>query len=171
VRKPPSRWSVVYTDSTCWGVSSIASAVFLFALAVKLTGTMPGGRGKPDRPVDPQSASLILAWAAAAALFLAAIVVVRVARIRSLFAGGHEVEASVRKVTRMRGGTKLKLAFELNGVPYEVSSTFVPWWRPPEFSEGTRIPLLVDPLNPKRAVPPAVYAVTAASGNPAGAER
>ena len=43
-----------------------------------------------------------------------------------------EVEASVRKVTRSS--------------------------RTPAFSEGTRISVLVDPVNPKRAIPLALYA-------------
>jgi hypothetical protein len=29
---------------------------FLIALLIKLTGTIPGGRGRPDTPVDPDAA-------------------------------------------------------------------------------------------------------------------
>ena len=42
---------------------------------------------------------MVLACAVALILFLSAIVGLRVARIRSLFDGGREVEDSVRKVT------------------------------------------------------------------------
>jgi hypothetical protein len=60
-------------------------------------------------------------------------------------------------VKRFRGGSTLKLEFELNGILYKASSTFQRWLRTPEFSEGTRVPVLVDPMNPKRAIPRALY--------------
>jgi hypothetical protein len=125
---------------------------------VKLTGTIPGRRGGPDIPVDPGVASMVLACAVALILFLSAIVALRVARIRSLFDGGREVEASVRTVKRrLRGGTTLKLEYELDGIPYKVSFAFLRSSRTPAFSEGTPIPVLVDPANPKRAIPLALY--------------
>jgi hypothetical protein len=55
--------------------------------------------------------------------FLSAIVALRVAGIRRLFEEGREVEASVRKVKRFRGGSTLKLEFELNGIRYKVRSS------------------------------------------------
>jgi hypothetical protein len=39
-----------------------------------------------------------------------------------------------------------------------VRISFQRGWRTPEFVEGTRIPVLVDPLNPRRAIPLALYA-------------
>jgi hypothetical protein len=108
--------------------------------------------------VDPGVASMVLACAVALILFLSAIVALRVARIRSLFDGGREVEASVRTVKRrLRGGTTLKLEYELDGIPYKVSFAFLRSSRTPAFSEGTPIPVLVDPANPKRAIPLALY--------------
>jgi len=70
----PSIWSIVWTDNACYQITSIAAVVFVVALLIKLTGTLPGGRGKPDIPVDPEFASLILAYAVAGILFLSAIV-------------------------------------------------------------------------------------------------
>jgi hypothetical protein len=102
---------------------------------------------------------MVLACAVALILFLSAIVARRVARIRSLFDGGREVEASVQKVTYFRGGArqKLELEFDLDGIPYKVSFFFLRSSRTPAFSEGTRISVLVDPVNPKRAIPLALY--------------
>ena len=82
----------------------------------------------------------------------------RVARVRNLFDAGREIEAIVRKVKRVRGGNRLKLGFEMHGIRYEVKSAFLRWSKTPTFSEGTRIPVLVDPAHPKRAVPLALYA-------------
>jgi hypothetical protein len=158
MRKLPSPWSIIWTDNACCGITTSAPVVFLMALVIKLTGTIPGSRGRPDTPVDPEIASMVLACAVALILFLSAIVAVRVARIRSLFDGGREVEACVRKVKRFRGGARLKLEFELDGIPYKVSSAFLRSSRTPAFSEGTRISVLVDPVNPKRAIPLALYA-------------
>ena len=166
MRKLPSIWSIVGTDSACWQITSIAAVVFFVALMIKLTGTLPGGRGKPDVPVDPAFASLILAYALAGIVFLSAIVVRRVARIRSLFDRGLEIEATVRRVKRMRGGTTLKLEIEHAGITYSVRSSFQRGWRTPEFDEGSRISVLVDPLDPRRAVPLALYADPASA--PAG---
>ena len=157
MRKLPSPWRIISTDNACWALMTGASMVLLIGLLVKLTGTIPGRRGGPDRPVDPEVASLVLAGAVAIVLFLSAIVALRVARVRRLFNEGREVEANVRKATRVRGGTRLKLEFHLDGNPYKVGFTFQRWPGTPEFSEGTRIPVLVDPDHPTRAIPLAVY--------------
>jgi len=120
---------------------------------------MSGSRGRPDTPVGPDVASMVLACAVALILFLSATVALRVARIRSLFEGGREVEASVLKVKYFRGGTrqKLEMEFELDCIPYKVSSAFLRSSRTPAFSEGTRISVLVDPVNPNCAIPLALY--------------
>jgi hypothetical protein len=113
----------------------------------------------------------VLAGGVALILFLSAIVALRVARVRSLFEGGREVEASVRQVKYFRGARqKLELEFELYGIPYKASSAFMRSSRTPVFSEGTRIPVLVDPANPKRAIPLALYA-GADPGPPQSGER
>jgi hypothetical protein len=159
MRKLPSPWSIVCTDNVCWAIATTAPFVFLLALVIKITGTIPGSRGRPDTPLDPGVASLVLAGAVALVLFLSAIVMLRVSRFRGLFDGGREVEASVRNVKHMRGArTQLKLEFRLEGILYTVRCTFLRSSRTPAFDEGARIPLLVDPLNPKRAVPLALYA-------------
>jgi hypothetical protein len=158
MRKLPTARSILWTDNVCYTLTVIAPVCFVLALMVKLTGTVPGGRGKPDQPIDPQSATLILAGATALVLLLSAIVAARVARIRRLFDQGEEVEATVVKVSRFRGGGKLRLEFERAGTTYKVRSTYQRWARTPTFTEGTRIAVLVDRLNPKRAVPVALYA-------------
>jgi hypothetical protein len=170
MRRPPSTWSIVWTDNACYQITSISAVVFVVALLIKLTGTLPGGRGKPDIPLDPEFASLILAYAVAGILFLSAIVALRVARIRSLFDRGLEIEATVRKVKCLRGGTTLKLELQYAGITYGVRTAFQRGSRTPTFDEGTRISVLVDPLNPRRAIPLALYADPGAA--PAGsAER
>src|SRR5262245_51276379 len=172
MRRLPSTWSIVWTDNACYQITSIAAVVFVVALLIKLTGTLPGGRGKPDIPLDPESASRILAYAVAGILFLAAIVARRVARIRSLFDRGLEIEATVRKVKRFRGGATLKLELQHAGITYRLSSAFQRGSRTPSFDEGARISVLVDPLNPRRAVPLALYADADADPAPAAtAER
>jgi hypothetical protein len=158
MRKVPSAWSILAGDNACWGLLTSVPMVLFVGLAIKLTGTVPGRRGGPDRPVDPEVASMLLACAVAVVLFLSAIVALRVARIRSLFDRGREVEARVRKVMSFRGSRqKLDLEFELYGIPHETSVSFLRWPKTPAFSEGTRIPLLVDPEDPKRAIPLALY--------------
>ncbi len=174
MRKLPSPWSIIWTDNACSRIITIAPMVFLIALLIKITGTMPGRRGRPDTPVDPEVASMVLACAVAMILVLSAIVALRVARIRSLFDGGREVEASVRKARRYRGGATLKLEFELDGIPYKVRSAFQCSSRTPAFSEGTRISVLVDPVNPKRAIPLSLYVdpgATQSGERPISAER
>ena len=159
MRKLPSPWSIIWTDNAYRGITIIAPVLCLMALVITLTGTIPGSRGRPDTPVDPDVASMVLACAVALILFLSATVALRVARIRSLFDGGREVEATVRKVNYFRGGAgqKLELEFELDGIPYRVSSAFLRSSRTPAFSEGTRISLLVDRVNPNCAIPLALY--------------
>jgi hypothetical protein len=78
MHKLPSPWSIIRTDNGCWGITTAAPMVFLIALVIKLTGTLPGGRGKPDRPVDPEIASMVLACAVALILLLSAFVALRV---------------------------------------------------------------------------------------------
>jgi len=158
MRKLPSRWSIVWTDNTCYQLVVFPPGFFLFALAVKLTGTWPGGRGRPDRPVDPEFASLLLACTGGMLALLWWIVALRVARVRGLFASGEEVEATVVKVSRFRGGSTLKLEFEGAGTTYRVRSSYQGSSRIPTFTVGDRVPLLVDPMHPKRAVPVALYA-------------
>ncbi|MCI0631606.1 MAG: hypothetical protein L0Y44_13230 [Phycisphaerales bacterium] len=103
MRKLPSPWSIIWSDNACCGMVTTAPLVLFIGLAIKLTGTVPGRRGGPDRPVDPDVATLVLACAVGLILLLSAIVARRVARIRRLFDGGREVEASVRKLTVERG--------------------------------------------------------------------
>jgi hypothetical protein len=158
MRKPPSAWSIVWTDNACYQITSIAFVVFVVALMIKLSGTLPGGRGKPDIPVDPELASLILAYAVAGILFLSAIVARRVARIRSLFDRGLEIGATVRKLKSFRGGATLHLELQHAGITYRVRTAFQRGSRTPEFEEGTRIAVLVDPLDPRRSIPLALYA-------------
>jgi hypothetical protein len=160
MRTPPSPWSIIWTDNVCCALTTTAPLIFGVGLAIKLTGAIPGSRGRPDTPLDPVVASLVLAGAVAVVLCMSAIVVVRVRRVRSLFEEGREVEARVRKITYFQGGArqKLKFAFELDGTPYEVTSVFLRSSRTPRFSEGDRIPVLVDPEDPTRAIPLAVYA-------------
>jgi hypothetical protein len=162
MHKRPSPWSVLWTDYVCCSIATAAPMVFLLALAIKLTGTIPGSRGRPDTPVEPEVASMVLACAVALSLFVAAIVALRVARIRSLFDEGREVEATVRKVAYVRSARgasrqKLELEFELHGIPHVVSFTFLRTSKTPAFSEGARISVLVDPANPKRVVPLTLY--------------
>lgn len=169
MRKLPSSWSIICTDNVCWAITTSAPLVLFIGLAVKITGTVPGRRGGPDVPVDPEFASMVLAGAVALLMFLSAIVARRVARIRSLFDEGREVEASVRKVQSFRGARqKLTLEFELNGIPYTVSFAFLRSSRTPRFSEGTQIPVLVDPANPKRVIPLELYAGPGAPQNREG---
>ena len=85
MRKLPSPWSILRTDNACYQMSWIGPVFFVLSLLVKLTGTVPGGRGRPDQPVDPEFATFVLASAAALTAFLGSIVALRVSRIRSLF--------------------------------------------------------------------------------------
>jgi len=105
---------------------------------------------------------MVLACAVIAIVFLWSIVAQRVARIRGLFDGGREVGASVRKVKRYRTGTKLTLEFEVNGIPYKVNFAFQRSFQTPQFEEGMRITVLVDPAHPKRVIPLSLYGDPAA---------
>ena len=147
----------MWTDNACYLMVVYPLVCFLFALAVKLTGTLPGSRGRPDHPVDPRFASLALACTGGMLALLWSRVARRVARIRSLFDSGEEVEATVRKVSRFRGGCTLKLEYEHAGTTFRVRSSFQRWRRTPRFTAGERVSLLVDRMNPKRAVPTALY--------------
>lgn len=158
MRKLPSPWSIVWTDNACYVMTTFAPVLFFVALLIKLTGTVPGGRGRPDQPVDPEFANLALASTSALMLVLGAIVALRVARIRGLFDSGEKVEATVKKVSRFRGGSTLKLEYERAGTTYKVRSSFKNSSRIPTFTAGERVALLVDRMNPKRAVPAALYA-------------
>jgi hypothetical protein len=158
MRTLPSPWSIIRTDNTCWAIVTGSPVILLMALGIKLTGAVPGSRGRPDTPLDPADATMVLLSAVALILFLSAIVARRVARVRSLFDAGREVGASVRKVRSFQGGRqRLELEFELLGISRRVRSAFRRSSRTPAFSEGTRISVLVDPVNPKRAIPLALY--------------
>jgi hypothetical protein len=97
MRKLPSAWSIIRTDNACWGVTTSAPVVFFIALMIKLTGTIPGRRGGPDTPVDPEVANMVLVCAVALILFLAAIVGRRVGRIRSLPTEAASVASAWRR--------------------------------------------------------------------------
>jgi len=157
MRKQPSLWSILWADKASYPILTGAAMILLIALPMKLTGTMPGRRGGPDIPVDPEVANLVLGCAVVLIVFLLSIVAQRVARIRSLFDCGHEVEASLLKVKRCRRGTTLTLEYERNGTLYKVRFAFSRTLESPEFKEGTRISLLVDPAHPKRVIPLALY--------------
>lgn len=157
MRKLPSAWSIVWTDSTCYQLALIAPTFFLFALLVKLTGTVPGSRGRPDRPVDPAFALLALACTGAFLAFAGTFLTLRVRRIRALFEAGEEVEATVAKVSRWKGGSKLALRYERSGTAREVRTSFQRSARIPEFAVGDRVTLLVERRNPRNAVPIVVY--------------
>jgi hypothetical protein len=158
--KQPSAWSIIRTDEVCWAIASGGVPLVLgIAFAIKLTGTAPGRRGGPDVPLDPEVASMVLACGLALTLLLATIVARRVARIRELFVSGHEVEARVLKVENLRAGgrQRVKYEFEFAGVAYTLRTVYQRWTRTRVFTEGTRIPVLIDRANPKHAIPLAVY--------------
>jgi hypothetical protein len=169
MRKLPSAKSIVWTDNACNTMTTLAPVVFLLALLVKLTGTVPGGRGRPDQPVTPEFANLLLASAATLVMILGVFVVLRVRRIWNLFDVGEEVEATVKKVLRFRGGARLKFEYEHGGTTYTAHAAFKRSSTTPEFEVGARIALLVDRLRPKRAVPLALYQAPQAHGRNAGA--
>jgi len=60
MRRLPSPWSIIWTDNAYRGITTIAPVVCLMALVIELTGTIPGSRGRPDTPVDPDVASITL---------------------------------------------------------------------------------------------------------------
>jgi hypothetical protein len=176
VRRLPSPWSVVWIDNVCFRITTLAPWALFFALMVKLTGTLPGGRNQPDVPVDAGVANAILACAVALGLVLAGIVVLRVSRIRGLLERGREDEARVRKVKRFRGGATLKLELERAGVTHQARYTFQRWSGTPTFEEGTRVCVVVDPEHPKRVLPLALFtearaAPVVSTGEPLGSGR
>lgn len=169
MRRLPSPWSIVWTDNACYRIVSLSPVLLFFALMVKLTGTLPGGRNRPEVPVDPGVATAFLASATALVLVLTGLVALRVARVRDLFERGQEVEASVRRVKRFRGGAKLSLEFERAGTRHTARCTFQRWSKTPAFEEGTQVTVLVDPAHPRRALPLALY--PAACATPEGLAR
>jgi hypothetical protein len=82
----------------------------------------------------------------------------RVARIRGLYDSGDEVEATALKVSRHRRGARLSLEYEHAGMTYRLRTSFLGSSRLATLTAGDRVSLLVDPMNPKRAVPIALYA-------------
>jgi len=157
VRPPPPTRSILWTDPLCYQLTTLAPAVLLLALLVKLTGSVPGRRGGPDQPVDPATATWVLVGGIAVVLILSALVALRIARVRRLFDAGVEVEATVRKVSRFRGGSTLRLEFRHRGETRRARAAFQRWSRSPVFEEGMRLSLLVDPDHPRRVVPVAFY--------------
>jgi len=57
----------------------------------------------------------------------------------------------------LRGAATLELELQHAGITYRVRTAFQRGSTTPRFDEGTRISVLVDPLNPKRAIPLARY--------------
>jgi len=157
MRQPPRTRSIFWTESACYPLVCVAVAILLLTLGVKVTGTLPGRRGRPGTPVDPETASWILSGGIAAALALSAIAARRVARVRRLFEDGHQVEATVEKVLRYRGGSTLRLEFSQRGEVRRARAKYVRWRQTPSFEQGMRISLLVDRDDPRRVVPLALY--------------
>ena len=152
MRALPSPWTILRTDNRSYQLTWLGTVCLVLALLVKLTGTVPGGHGRPDRPVDPGVANLVLASAAALTALLGSIVALRVARIRGLLDSGDEVEAEVRKVSRFRGGARLALEFERDGRTHRVRWTYQRWSRTPIFVAGMRV-VARRSGEPRRAVP------------------
>jgi hypothetical protein len=65
MRKLPSPWSIIWTDNACCAITTSAPLILFIGLAVKVTDTIPGRRGGPDIPVDPEVANMVLAGAVA----------------------------------------------------------------------------------------------------------
>lgn len=170
MRTRPSTWSIVSTDNVCFRITTLTPWALIFALMVQFTGTLPGGRHKPDVPVDPAVASTILACAMALSLVLAGIVVLRVRGIRDVLEHGREIEAWVRRVKRFKGGATLQLELESAGVRHAARYTFQRWTRTPTFEEDTRISVLVDPAHPRRALPLALFSDACAAGGTSAEE-
>lgn len=164
MHKRPSVWSIVWTDDLCYKISPAIVAVLFFGLMVGFTGTLPGGRHKPDVPVSPEVAAAIVAGSVVLTLLLMWPVALRVASIRRLFEHDRRSEALLRQVKRFRGGETLKLEVELprRGGVQKASYTLRRWASTPTFVEGTRIAVLLDPEHPKRAIPVALYGRTEA---------
>jgi len=157
MRQPPPLWKIVWNDNASGLMAMIGPVLFVFALCEQLSGVAPGGRGRAPRPVDPEFARLATAVTGALMAALWAFAAVRVARIRQLFEDGVEVEATLRKLTHLKGWVRLRLELERSGTTLSVRTTVRRSAHADALAVGDRLMLLVDPVHPKRVVWPAIY--------------
>jgi hypothetical protein len=147
------------------------------ALYVLVSGEAPGGRGRPGSPVDPRSAAIALGYAVGVALLLWIPAVIRIQRIRDVFACGTEVQATVRKVRTVKGYSRIDLDFVHNGAKRSVRRTIRGSAKASALEPGSAVGVLVDPQSSRRVVLAELFDESTqgvdfrlAGGEPAGRE-
>ena len=104
-------------DNLTFLLASFGTVLFAFSLVVWITGSAPGGRGRPSRTVTPEEALAEMAFTGALMIGLWVLAGLRAWRIRRLFGIGERVEARVEKISHAKGYTRLRLDYRHRGTP------------------------------------------------------
>jgi hypothetical protein len=157
MRTPPSPWKILKHDNASFLLVCFGAIVVAMALFVLVTGEVPGGRHRKPMTVDSRSASVVLAYAIGIAGVLWVPAVLRIRRIRDLFASGSEVRATVRKVSTRKGYSTIHLDFEHGGTKRSLRKSIRQSPKAQGLEPGSLVGVLVDPMRPSALVLAELY--------------
>ncbi|MCI0587468.1 MAG: hypothetical protein L0323_11570 [Planctomycetes bacterium] len=150
-------WKILRHDPHWFPMVAFGIVLFAFSLLVWITGRMPGGRGRPARPVDPEEARAFLSVAALLMASLCAIAGLRAWRIRGLFEVGDVVQATVERVTYAKGTSRVRFDYEHRGTRCSLRRSIRKSARARALKPGDSLAILVDPDRPRRVVLAELY--------------
>lgn len=139
-------------DNLAFLLASFGSVLFAFALLIWITGSQPGVRGRPSRPVSPAEARAILLFTGTLMASLCSLAALRLWRIHRLFQLGELVQARVAKVSRAKGYARVWIDYRHRGTQCSVKRSIRRSARAERLAPGDSLTILVDPEHSRRLV-------------------
>jgi hypothetical protein len=103
--------AILRHDNPAFLLVTFGGVLFAFALLIWVTGSSPGGRGRPSRPVPPAEARALVLGTGVLMASLCSLAALRAWRVRRLFRIGARVQASVTKISHAKGYSHLRLDY------------------------------------------------------------
>jgi len=148
---------ILWHDNAAFLLLTFGTVLFLFALVVWITGSAPGGRGRPARDVSPQEARIALAFTGTLMVGGGVLASLRALWLRRVFRSGEPVQATVTQVSSAKGYSRLRFEYRHGGVPYALKRSLRRSPRAQALAPGDSFTLLVDPWNSRRVVLAELY--------------